>query len=338
MNTLFSPIKLGELEVRNRVVMAPMCVYCATDGLANDFHINHYAARALGGVGLIIIEATGVEDIGRITDNCLGLWRDDQAEALAKVVQQIKGNGAAAGIQLGHSGRKCEVTGAEIIAPSALSFSGDYKNPKEMTKDDINRVIEAFGSAAKRAKDIGIDFVEIHSAHGYLLSTFLSPLTNTREDEYGSSSNENRARFLCEVIKTVKENFDGAVGVRFSATDFAKGGNKPEDIAKIIDIIKPLGVDIVNISAGGLVADQKGDYYFGYQIPFAEEIKKATDIKTIAGGLIKTVEQANEIVQNNRADMVFIGRALLREPFWALNAAKALNAEVEYPKPYKVVF
>jgi NADPH2 dehydrogenase len=335
MAKLFESIKLRGLEIKNRIVMPPMCMYSAdNDGKPNDWHFTHYMTRAVGGAGLIIVEATGVESCGRITNRDLGIWKDEHIEGLEKIARLCKESGAAAGIQLGHAGRKSEVTSEHNIAPSAIAFSSEYRVPVEMTKEDIERVISAFKSGAERALKAGFDIIEIHAAHGYLINEFLSPLTNKRTDEYGDSL-ENRARFLVEVISAVREVWpeDKPLIVRVSAAEYDEEGNDLEDISRLVEMAIPSGVDIIDVSTGGVVANLVRSYP-GYQIKHAEIIKLQTDLPVIAGGIVSSPYMAEEILQNNRADMIFLGRELLRNPYWPLQAAEMLGEEVEWPNQY----
>lgn len=335
---IFKEFTLKNLKLRNRIVMAPMCMYMAdSDGLVNDFHYIHYTNRALGGVGAIIVEATAVEARGRISDKDLGIWNDNHIEGLSALVQGIKKYGACAGIQLGHAGRKCSIENETIIAPSAITFSEEYKKPLEMSKTEMEEVKLAFKNGARRALEAGFDFIEIHGAHGYLLSEFLSPLTNKREDEYGGNI-ENRTRFVVEVIREVKSVWpeNKALLFRVSAKDYKEGGNTKIEMAEIVDIIKKEGIDLINVSTGGVVSDSIINAYPGYQVPEAQYIKENCHIPVIAGGLITTADQGTEIIENNRADLVFLARVLLREPYWVLNEAKKRKIELEYlPSAYE---
>jgi NADPH2 dehydrogenase len=335
MSKLFSEYKIKNIELKNRVVMAPMCMDSA-DGLGNvnSWHFLHYGNRAVGGVGLIIIEATAVESKGRITAMDLGIWSDSQVEGFRNIVEECKKHGTKMGIQLSHAGRKCEVTTEEIIAPSAIAFNEKYKTPREMSKRDIKEVVNAFKEGARRAKEAGFDVIEIHGAHGYLINEFMSPLTNNREDEYGGNA-ENRARFLKEVVTAVREVWTEELPLilRVSAEEYAEGGNSPEDTAEIINLAKDAGIDMVDVSSGGVVQAHI-DTYPGYQISFAETIKVLTKLPVIGGGLVTTSQLAEEIVHNNRSDLVFFGRELLRNPFWPLNAAKELQEDLEWPVQY----
>ena len=329
---IFKEFSLKNLKLKNRVVMAPMCMYEAeNDGLVNDFHYIHYANRALGGVSAIIVEASAVESRGRISDKDLGIWSDNHIEGLKKVSDGIKKYGTYAGIQLGHAGRKCSVESEIILAPSAIAFSSDYKVPVEISKAQMEEVKISFREGARRANEAGFDFIEIHGAHGYLLSEFLSPLSNKRNDEYGGSI-ENRTRFIVEVIREIKKVWpeDKAILLRVSAKDYQVNGNTKVEMAKIIDIVKKEGIDLVNVSTGGVVSDVSMNVYPGYQLPEAEYIKHKCNIPVIAGGLITTGDEGTQIIENDRADLIFLGRVLLREPYWVLNEAKKRNIELEY--------
>lgn len=331
---LFKKFELKNLKLKNRAIMAPMCMYAAnTDGMVNEFHKIHYATRAIGGVSAIIVEATGITPNGRISDKDLGIWNDEHIEGLKELASTIKKYGAYAGIQINHAGRKCSISSERIIAPSAIAFDETYKTPDEMTKTDLEEVKNAFKNAAKRANDAGFDFIEIHGAHGYLLSEFLSPLSNKREDEYGGSI-ENRARFLVEIIREIKTVWpeDKVLGLRVSANDHVEGGNTKVEMAQIINIVKKEGIDIVDVSTGA-VTHANINVYTGYQIPEAEYIKHTSDIPVIGGGLITTLNEATEVIESNRADLVFLGRVLLREPYWVINEAVKKGFEPEYVCP-----
>jgi NADPH2 dehydrogenase len=336
MSKLFTSFKLKDIEVKNRIVMAPMCMYSAgNDGIANDWHFVHYTSRAVGGAGLILQEATAVEPRGRITSNDLGLWDDNQIDGLKRIVDAVKQNGALMGVQLAHAGRKCEAEEEQIIAPSPIAFSEEYRLPKEMTKEDIKTVVQAFKDAAGRCLKVGYDIIEIHGAHGYVINEFLSPVTNKRTDEYGGSA-ENRARFLKEVLHAVREVWtpEKPLILRVTSEDYVEEGNHPEDLAELINLVKDEGVDIINVSSGGLVSVAPKAFQ-GYQVKFAEIIKEGTGLPVIAGGLIIDPHMAEEILQNNRADMIFLGRALLRNPYWPLHADYALSNEISWPKQYE---
>lgn len=312
--------------------MAPMCMYSAKeDGLVTPFHLVHYATRAAGQIGLILLEATAVVPEGRISSNDLGIWDDAHIEGLQQLVINMQAYGAKAGIQLAHAGRKATVEG-EIFAPSAIAFSDAYKTPSEMTLADIDDVIEAFKQAAVRARQAGFDVLEIHGAHGYLISEFLSPATNKRSDQYGGSQ-ENRYRLLRQVIDAIRSVWEGPLLVRVSAEDYAQDGTTMEDFIVFSRWMKLQGIDLVDVSTGGVV--QADIHPFpGYQVPHAEAIKLGANIPTGAVGLITIAQHAEEILQNNRADLIFLGRVLLREPYWPLHAAKELGAKIEPPVQY----
>lgn len=337
MAKAFESITIRNLSVKNRIVMAPMCMYHAEDdGRLNRFHFVHYITRAVGGVGLILLEATAVERRGRISSRDLGLWDDSHVGKLKELADEIRKYGAKAGVQLAHAGRKCEAKDEVIIAPTGIPFSESLPVPEEMTREDIAAVAGAFRDAAKRARDAGFDVIEIHGAHGYLINQFLSPLTNKRTDEYGGSE-ENRARFLLEVIEAVKSVWpdDLPVILRVSAEDYVAEGNHPRDLAGIINRVKEKGVDLVNVSSGGVIQDAVINAYPGFQIPFAEIIKQRTGLPTIGGGLVTSAEMVEEIVQNGRSDLVYLGRELLRNPYFVLDAIDILKADIEWPESYK---
>jgi len=313
--------------------MSPMSMYACKDGsgLVQDWHRIHYPARAVGGVGLIILESTAVNKQGRMSPTDLGIWEDGHIEGLRGLVNLIKGQGAAAGIQLNHAGRKAKLE-EPIVAPSAIPFSKGGKVPEEMTKEQITQVVESFRQSARRSKEAGFDIVEIHAAHGYLLHEFLSPLTNRRTDKYGDSP-ENRFRLLKEIVEAVQSEWEGPLFVRISATDQAKGGNTIEDSIVYAQWLKELKVDLIDVS-NGLLTPEKGKVFPGYQVSYAESIRKEVKISTGAVGKIIQPEQAEEIISNERADLVFIGRELLTNPHWAYYAAKRLNHALELPDQY----
>jgi NADPH2 dehydrogenase len=336
MSKLFSGYKLKNMELKNRIVMPPMCMYSAdNDGNPKDWHLIHYTTRAVGGTGLIILEATGVEPRGRISENDLGIWKDEQIDGLKRIVDACKVHGAKVGVQLGHAGRKSEAFSEPSIAPSPIAYSDDYRMPLEMTKEDIKTVVAAFKEAARRADLAGFDTIELHAAHGYLISEFLSPLTNHRTDEYGGEA-KNRVRFLKEVLQAVKSVWpaEKPIIVRVSCDDFAEGGNHDVDMANMLNMVKEEGIDLVNVSAGGVV-NVVPKVYPGYMVTYAETIKNVTGLPVMAGGLISSPALAEEIVHNNRADLVFIGRELLRNPYWPLGAAKELREDYIWPKQYQ---
>lgn len=328
------PFTVKNMTLRNRIVMPPMCMYSAQDGVANAFHLAHYASRAVGGAGLIIVEATGVVPCGRISDHCLGLWTDEQADALAPVVAACQAQGAKMAIQLNHAGRKCEADVPEVYAPSAVAFDDKSRPPAEMTRKDMRAVAQAFREAAVRADRIGFDAVEVHAAHGYLLSEFLSPLANRRTDEYGGST-ENRARFVIEVLQAVRAVWpaEKPILLRVSAEDYQPDGMHPEEMARVLELVKPY-VDVLDVSTGGVVPTPPPALYPGYQVKAAEYLKQSSGLPTITVGLITDVHQVEEILGNGRADLVALGRELLREPYWVLNTARDCGMDYDWPAPY----
>lgn len=342
MPTLFEPVTFRNLRLRNRLVMSPMCQYSVftQDGRANDWHLVHYGTRATGGVGLILVEATAVEAIGRISTEDLGLWEDGQVEPLARVVRFVHSQGAAIGVQLAHAGRKAwsnkKGRGPGIpVAPSPLPFGPDWVTPQALDEAGIERVVAAFRMAAVRALAAGFDVVEIHAAHGYLLHSFLSPLSNHRQDEYGGSL-ANRMRLLLQVTRAVRQVWpqEKPLFVRVSASDWTAGGLTPDDMVVVARALKEEGVDLIDCSSGGNVPQADVPVGPGYQVPFAEKIRREAGIATGAVGLITAPEQAEEIVRNERADLVLLGRELLRNPYFALQAARVLGAEIAWPTQY----
>lgn len=336
MPNIFTEYQIGGLTLKNRIVMPPMCMYMAKEsGMVDPWHVLHYGTRAVGGVGLIIVEATGISKKGRISSNDLGIWSDDHIPGLASIAKAIHENGASAGIQLNHAGRKCEAKGMDIEAPSALAYDENSKIPKAMTEDDIRNTAEQFRNAAIRANKAGFDIVQIHAAHGYLLSEFLSPLTNKRRDSYGGS-HENRVRFLDEVLVAVRSVWpkEKPIEVRISAEDYGEEGNGPGDLVKMINLIKDRGIDSVNVSTGGVIPAIP-EAYPGYQIPHAKAIKMGTGLPVAGGGLLSDPMEINKIIENEDADQIYLGRELLRNPYFVLHAARALGNDLEWPAPYK---
>lgn len=346
---LFTPLQLGPVTLRNRIGMSPMCQYSAVDGVAQEWHHAHIGARAAGGLGLIIMEATGVVPEGRITPGCLGLWNDAQRDALKPIVAFGKSHGTAMGIQLAHAGRKASCalpwqggrqltaaqSGWQTVAPSAIAFRDGDAAPQAMTADDIARLVEAFVAAARRAADAGFDVVELHGAHGYLLHSFLSPLTNLREDGYGGDL-AGRSRLLREIATAVRAALPAhmALIARLSCSDWQAGGLTPADCALVALDLKKLGVELIDCSSGGLTQDAKITVGPGYQVPFAEELRRDGGIMTAAVGMITEARQAGEIVQKGQADMVLLARMLLRDPYWALKAAAIAGVELPVPQQY----
>jgi 2,4-dienoyl-CoA reductase-like NADH-dependent reductase (Old Yellow Enzyme family) len=341
MAELFTPLALRGVTLRNRIAMSPMCMYSAgEDGIATDFHLAHLAARATGGVGLIITEATAVEARGRISTNDLGLWDDAQVEPLARVVRLCKAQGAMTCTQLAHAGRKAwtPTKGAgpfPSVAPSALPFDADWTVPHALTSAELDSIVSAYRTAAQRAVRADFDAIEVHAAHGYFLHQFLSPISNRRTDEYGGSL-ENRARMLLRVVDTVRAVLPESqpLLMRLSSTDWIEGGLTLDDQVQVARWLKAHGVDLVDCSSGGSTP-QLPPVGPGYQVPFAERIRREAGIATMAVGLITTPELAEEIVRNGRADVVAMGRELLRNPYWPLHAARALGYDIPWPKQYQ---
>jgi NADPH2 dehydrogenase len=331
--TLFTPYTIKDTTFKNRIVMSPMCMNSSLnkDGKATNWHVLHYGSRAVGQVGLIMVEATAVSSEGRITDEDLGIWTDEQMEGLKKVVDAVHENGSKIGIQIGHAGRKAELE-EEIVAPSAIASEG-RKTPKEMTQADISEMVHKFKEAARRVKEIGFDVIELHAAHGYLINQFLSPITNERTDHYGGNE-ENRYRFLEEIIDAVKSEWSGPLFARISATEYDKQGNLIDTYIRYSKKMKEQGIDLIDCSSGGVV-NIPIDVYPGYQVKLAETIRKESCIPTGAVGLITTGIQSEEILKNERADLIFIGRELLRDPYWARTAAIELNTTIDSPAPYQ---
>ena len=342
MSHLFSPLTLRALTLRNRIVMSPMCMYSAgDDGQATDWHLAHYLARAVGGVGLVLTEATAIEPRGRISQRDLGLWDDAQIEPLARIVRLVQAEGAAIGVQLAHAGRKAwsadKGHGPEpLVAPSPLPFADEWHTPHQLSPVEIEQIVAAWQAAATRAKTVGFDAIEIHAAHGYLNHQFLSPLSNGRTDEYGGSL-ANRMRFPLRVTEAVRQVWpeDKPLFVRVSATDWTAGGLTPDEVVVLARALGEHGVDVVDCSSGGAVPTAPTQIGPGYQVPFAEKVRREAEIATAAVGLITTPELADEIVRNGRADLVALGRELLRHPYWALDAARTLGHEMIWPRQYR---
>lgn len=347
---LFAPINLRNVQLKNRIGVSPMCMYSAEDGIPNSWHLVHLGARAVGGAGLVIVEATGVLPEGRISPGCLGLWNQNQANAFKPITEFIKKQGSIAGIQLAHAGRKAshsvswkgsqplspEDGGWMVIGPSAIAYSEMTAIPKAMTHQEILETAQAFADAAKRAVEAGFEVIELHMAHGYLLHEFLSPLSNQRTDEFGGTF-ENRIRFPLLVIDAVRKNIpsDLPLLVRVSATDWADGGWDLEECVQFVKVAKSHGVDLIDCSSGGNVPHQKITVGPHYQVPFAKEIREQAELPTAAVGLITEPEEAEKILLENQADIVLLGREFLRQPYWPLQAAKKLGVDVQWPRQYE---
>ena len=350
MSNLFSPLKIKNTEFRNRIVVSPMCEYSSVDGFANDWHLIHLGSRAVGGAALVITEATAVSPEGRISPGDLGIWKDEHIEKLKQITDFIHEHGAIAGVQLAHAGRKAshevpwkgnkqipsgDENGWKSLAPSPVAFSETEEAPLELNKAGIEKVKADFKTAAARALNAGFKMIEIHAAHGYLIHEFYSPLSNHRTDEYGGSF-ENRIRLLLEVVASVKESWpaENPLFVRISSTDWTEVGWTADDSINLAKKLKEAGVDLIDCSSGGNIL-AKIPLKPGYQVEFAERIRKASGVMTGAVGLITEAEQADEIIKGGQADMVLLARELLRDPYFPLRAAHQLGQEIKWPVQYE---
>ena len=350
MAYLFRPITLRSVECRNRIFVSPMCQYSSRDGFPTDWHLVHLGSRAVGGAGLVMMEATAVSPEGRISPDDMGIWSDEHAAALARLARFIREQGAVPAIQLAHAGRKASTaapwtgggpiapadSGWEVIGPSPLPFGPGYPQPRAMTAEEIAATVERFADGARRGVDAGFEAFEIHAAHGYLLHQFLSPLSNGRTDEYGGSF-DNRARFVLAVAARVRAALPDRLPllVRLSATDWVEGGWTPGDSIELSRRLKREGVDMIDCSSGGLVPGARIPLGPGYQTPFASAIRTEAGIATAAVGLVTSPEQAEQILATGQADAVLLAREMLRNPYWPLVAARRLGAEVPWPKQYE---
>jgi 2,4-dienoyl-CoA reductase-like NADH-dependent reductase (Old Yellow Enzyme family) len=346
---LFSPLKLRGLTLRNRIGVSPMCQYSSPEGVATDWHLVHLGSRAVGGAGLVMTEASSISPEGRISPVDLGVWNDQQAEALAPIVRFIRARGAAAGVQLAHAGRKAStrppweggtpLTAAEggwpVVGPSPLPFSEKYPAPQALADQGIAKVVNDFRDAARRALGVGFDLIEIHAAHGYLLHSFLSPLSNQRTDRYGGSL-ENRMRLLVEVAAAIRNAIPDSMPlfVRISASDWVEGGWDVEQSAALAQALGRQGVDLIDCSSGALVPYARIPVGPGYQVPFAERIRRDSKVPTAAVGMITDPHQANAIIRSQQADLILLARAMLRQPYWPVQAAKALGHDLTWPMQY----
>jgi len=342
---LYTPIKFRNVELKNRWVMSPMCMYSSENGLANDFHFVHYGSRAQGGTGLIIVEASGVEPNGRITNHCMGIWNDEQAEKLQKIVEFVhKNSESKIGIQLSHSGRKGSTwnnvqipieEGWETVAPSPIPYHPTERIPHVLTVEEIKEQVQNFKDATRRAVKAGFNVIEIHGAHGYLVHQFLSPLSNIRTDEYGGSF-ENRIRFLIEIVDAVNEelNENVALFVRISGTEYAENGWDINESVELAKVLMNHSVDLVDVSSGGNIHGVKIPLFEGYQVPLSSQVKNEAEIKTAAVGLITKIEHAEEILQKGDADLIFIAREMLRNPYIAVQGSFETNEECFFPHQY----
>ena len=349
MAHLFEPLKLRDLTLPNRIGIPPMCQYSAHEGIAADWHFVHYGSRAVGGAALMIVEATGVVPEGRISFGDLGLWNDAQIEPLARITQFARARGCTPALQLAHAGRKGGVGlgwqkqgtlppgegGWTPVAPSAIAFGDGYAVPQALDSTGIRHVIDSFVAAAHRAQAAGFEVVEIHAAHGYLLHQFLSPLSNQRSDAYGGSF-ENRTRLAREVVTAVRAVWPDRLPllIRLSATDWVEGGWNADETVELCRILKGLDVDLVDVSTAGLVPWAQIPVGPGFQTAFAARIRHEADIPSAAVGLITSPEQADHIVRSGQADLVLLGREVLRDPYWPLHAAQALGQATRWPHQY----
>ena len=350
MARLFSPLQLKGVTLKNRIVVSPMCQYSAVDGFANDWHLVHLGGFATGGSALILVEATGVSPEARISPADLGLWKDEQVAKHAEINAFLKKQGAVPGIQLAHAGRKGSTTvpwegneavqpengGWQPVAPSAVAYSDRYPMPIALDEAGIAKVIADFKTATKRAVDAGYEVIEVHASHGYLVHQFLSPLTNLRTDVYGGSF-ENRIRLLLEIVAAVQEVLPAELPlfVRIPGTDWAEGGWSPEDASRLAQVLKDKGVDVMDVTSGGLVREQQIAVGPAYQTPFAAKVKRETGACTSTAGLITNAVQAESILVNGEADLIMVARELLRDPHFPLRAAHELKAEVDWPLQYE---
>ncbi len=347
---LFSPLTLRSITLRNRVGVSPMCQYSAVNGLANDWHFVHLGAFATGGAGLVCVEASAVSPEGRISPHDLGIWHDDHIAPLQRITTFLKAHGAVPAIQLAHAGRKASTKrpweGAglvppsdggwtNVLAPSAIRFADNYAEPEALTVDGIQALVQSFRDAAQRALVAGFQCIELHAAHGYLLHSFLSPLTNQRTDAYGGDF-ANRTRFLCEVVDAVRTVWPDALPlwVRLSATDWVEGGWTVHDSVLLAQQLKQHGVDLIDCSSGAIITGVRIPITPGYQVPLARQVRQEAKIPTAAVGLITDAQQAEQIVANGDADVVLLARELLRNPHWPMLAADTLGATNVWPKQY----
>ena len=347
MPALFEPLQLRGLSLTNRIIVSPMCEYSSDEGFANDWHVVHLGSRAVGGAALVFTEATAVTPEGRISPQDLGIWSDAHIDVLSRITRFIRSQKRASGMQLAHAGRKgstrrpwegggaVETDGWVPVGPTNEAFANGFPMPRALDESEIRSITRAFAQAAQRALTAGFDVVEVHAAHGYLLHEFMSPLSNTRTDAYGGSF-DNRIRFCLEVVDAVRAVWPERlpVFVRISATDWVDGGWDIEQSIALARRLKARGVDLIDCSSGGNIATPKIPLGPGYQVPFAERIRKEADIRTGAVGLITQPEQANAIIEEGHADCVLLARELLRDPYWPLRAARELGAAIEWPVQY----
>jgi 2,4-dienoyl-CoA reductase-like NADH-dependent reductase (Old Yellow Enzyme family) len=349
MTKLFSPLEIKSVHFKNRIAISPMCQYSAEDGFANDWHLVHLGSRAVGGAGLIIMEACAVVPEGRISPFDLGLWKNEHIPSLKRITSFIESQGTVPAIQLAHAGRKAscaqpwkggemlrkEEGGWQTVAPSAIPFNEMYPMPISLTIEGIGKVVESFREAAKRALEAGFKVIEIHAAHGYLIHEFFSPLSNQRTDAYGGSF-QNRIRFLCEIVRAMQEVWPAQlpIFVRISATDWVDGGWNIDESIELSNILKEMGIDLMDCSSGGNISNVRIPIAPGYQVAFSKKIKASTGILTGTVGLITDAHQAEAILLNEEADLILFARESLRNPYFPLNAASALNEKIDWPIQY----
>ena len=351
MARLFTPLRLRSVEFKNRIFVSPMCQYSSQDGLPNDWHLVHLGSRAAGGAALVLTEATGVSPEARISPADSGLWSERHAQAFKRITDFIRAQGAVAGVQLAHAGRKAstfppwergpkaavppEEGGWTTLAPSAIPFAEGYPMPQAMSEGDIRRVVNQFAASTRLARAAGFEAVELHFAHGYLVHQFLSPLSNRRDDAYGGPL-EDRMRLALDIARAARAEWPKELPLlaRISTTDWAEGGWDLPQAIQLCRALKDAGVDLIDCSSGGLTADAKIPMEKGYQVPFAEAIRKQAKIPTGAVGLITEPEQAERILAEEKADAIIMGRQFLRDPYWPLHAAKALGADIAWPRQY----
>lgn len=350
MALLFEPIKIRNAELKNRIIVSPMCQYSSVDGFANDWHLVHLGTRAVGGASVVFSEATAVNPEGRITPDDLGIWKDDHIDYLRRITSFIKQQDAIPGIQLAHAGRKASHVspwkgrnplpesdgGWQTLAPSPVAYKKGEPLPKEMSLMEIHQLINDFKTATERAVEAGFEIFEIHAAHGYLINEFLSPASNFRKDEYGGSF-ENRIRLLIDIVRVMRSvmHEGSPLFVRISATDWISDGWDVNDSVALANILKKEGVDVIDCSTGGNSHEQKIPVAPLYQVPFSEKIKKESGMLTAAVGLITTARQAEGILQENKADLIILARQFLRDPYFPLHAAKELGIDIPWPDQYE---
>lgn len=334
MPMLFTPIEFRDVQARNRLMMSAMCQYVADDGFANDWHRTHYASRAVGQAGLISLEMTAVHPLGRITPGCLGIWKDEHVPGLRSIAQGCQQHGAKVGVQLGHAGRKGEFFDQGLVAPSRIAFADKWPQPHELTQAEVAALVDSYAQAARRANEAGFDYIELHAAHGYLINQFSSPLSNRREDAYGT----DQLRFLRDVLQALREVWPRhkPIFMKVSTIERDEGGAQQEEVVSRVAGLREY-VDLV-IASSGAMAPTSGirfDAFPGYQVPFAEAIRREAGVPSAAVGMLDHPLLAEEVLKNGRADVIAVGRQFLRDPYYPLHAARVLGAEIAWPAPYE---